>query len=181
MRSVVFLAFVLFANALHAQDEFFSGPAIEAGAFRAKLEEARAEVKVKDRLIADLRSIVHDFEAKLAAVKSCDCTCNCGKQAAAQQPVSQWKITMQTIPDCDSCKDAKATQPQLYMAANWQWETVDLKQPEPGHSYPRYVICDGKTCSSIECHPSEFDSRLRALMANWNQQQSQPLFGKRFK
>lgn len=156
---------LLFATVADAQDFFTAGPAESRRA-----EEATAQVEVQKRMIADLRLVIKTLEAK-----RCPCCesgeCQCAKAA------KQWKIVMESIPNCDGCKWADENQRPHYQSLGWLWETKHLLAPQPGvRMYPRYLICNGDTCEVIEIeqYVTELDAKLTALL-----QRRQPQHDKR--
>lgn len=134
-----------------------SGPAIEEGAFRAKYEEAQAEIQVKDRLIADLRSVIKTLEST-----RCPCCesgeCQCGKAAAA-------KLVMVSMPGCPACEQWWTNERPRYEASGWGVERTQ-ESPKQGVLYPYWRLCIGDECQVVAwCPFGQLDSKIESLLA----------------
>lgn len=172
MRPLAIIAMLLIASTVSAQDANTTLPADFVSA-------QQIEVKAFD-VVDRIRALEERVKALQQTECKCTCDCSCSKQAQQQtsQPASQWKIVMESIPNCNGCKWADENQRPQCIASGWQWETKHLAGPEPGKIYPRYLICDGNTCEAIDLDRfvNEFYPKLQALLAR---RQGQPVQDKR--
>lgn len=134
--------------------------AISMGVLSVKAQDANTTLPASFFRTSSLDQRVAELEAKLEALKQCDCTCECGKVKAA--PIA--KLVMVSISGCPACDQWWALEGPRYQSSGWALEHT-TERPRQGKLYPYWRVCIGDSCEEVAWLPfNQLDAKVQSIL-----------------